>query len=150
MLLNGSYTQLAGEVDLEIAGLTPDKYDQFLIHGTGDFEGGFIHLSFLDGFFPHAGDKFDILKADQGLTFTQNMFVFSGIYPDFQFDTQFLDGVLVLTALNDADPVPEANTFVLFGSGLVGLWLVAAKRRRLRERVGWGTWIRTTVISSKG
>jgi len=132
MLLNGSYTQLAGEVDLEIAGLTPDKYDRFVIHGTGDFEGGFIRLSFVDGFFPHAGDKFDILMADQGLTFTQNMFAFSGIYPDFQFDTQFLDGALILTALNDATPVPEANTFALFGSGLVGLWLVAAKRRRTR------------------
>jgi T5SS/PEP-CTERM-associated repeat protein len=106
MLLKGSYNQLAGKVGLEIAGLTPDKYDRVVIHGTGNFEGGVIHLSFLDGFFPHAGDKFDILMADQGLTFTKNMFVFSGIYPDFQFDTQFLDGVLTLTALNDAVPVP--------------------------------------------
>jgi T5SS/PEP-CTERM-associated repeat protein len=60
--LNGNYSDTAtAKIDIEIGGLTAGtRYDQFNIAGSANFSGT-LNISFINGFTPQAGDRFDIL-----------------------------------------------------------------------------------------
>lgn len=55
-----------GTLNLEFAGTGAGEHDRIEIAGTAVVDGE-LTLSFLDGFTPAAGQRFDVLAADQGL-----------------------------------------------------------------------------------
>ena len=64
-----------GVLDFQLAG--PDDYDQLIVKGGGvDIEGGIVELDFIDGFAPRAGDDFQLISADDGITFDPNSIEF--------------------------------------------------------------------------
>ncbi len=67
--LNGNYTQLA-EGSLQIAlGGTEAGTSHDLLHIAGSAQlDGTLHVTFDDGFVPEAGNRFEILTADAGIT----------------------------------------------------------------------------------
>jgi Ca2+-binding RTX toxin-like protein len=74
---------------------------------TGDaaFDGGAMAFSFIDGFLPHAGDRFELITVDGAMTAAGDGFDYTvdGLADGFDFDVAFADGTVVLTALNDAN-----------------------------------------------
>ncbi len=141
LTINGNYTQLAGLLELEVAGLGLGQFDQLLIHGLADFEGGIIEISFIDGFLPHAGDTFSFILADLGLTLAPGLAIMlAGVDSSFQFETGLQDGTFTFTALTDAREgaphgVPEPAPLFLIAAALP-LLIVLARRRIQKKLTG--------------
>jgi len=133
--LMGNYTQQAGVLDLEIAGTGAGQFDQFLIHGAANFQGGSIDISFINGFLPHAGDTFDFMLADLGITLGPGVtFLTEGVGPGFEFSTTALDGVFEFTALTNGQSVPEPPAILVWvGAGIVLAWFQFRRLRGLTE-----------------
>ncbi len=134
LTINGNYTQLAGLLDLEVAGLGLGQFDQLLIHGFADFEGGIIEISFIDGFLPHAGDMFAFILGDLGITLASGVTIMlAGADPSFQFETSLQGNAFTFTALTDArggapQGVPEPAPLLLLAVALPLLVGLARKR----------------------
>ncbi len=63
LTVNGTYTQNAGVLDIELGGLTPDtEHDRLTVSGTAVL-GGTLELSLINGFIPEVGQQFTILSA---------------------------------------------------------------------------------------
>jgi autotransporter-associated beta strand protein len=66
----GNYTQTAGKMTIELGGTIPGElYDKLDISGTASL-GGTLHVTLISGFTPTAGDIFEFLTADAGISGT--------------------------------------------------------------------------------
>jgi hypothetical protein len=129
LTIAGDFEQQAGGVlDVQIAGPAPGQFDVLAITGDADAGivgnatiGGDLSLEFLDGFAPHAGDRFDFLTATGALTGQFQHVDVRGLAPGFQFDLKPEDGRYRLIALSDGVAVPEpgAGSLLLLTSGVL-------------------------------
>jgi len=125
--------QAEGVLDIEIAGTAPGQFDVLKVDAdpaTGLLGnatiGGDLTLTFLDGFAPRAGDRFDFLTAAGALTGQfQHVEVFN-LAPGFRFDLRNEGGRFTMVAQNDGTAVPEPPAAALLLLSGVPL----ARRRR--------------------
>jgi hypothetical protein len=68
MTVNGNYTQTSGTLLMEIDGTGAGQFDQLVVSGLAEFDGGTIEILFGNGFQPTAGDDFNLILASLGLT----------------------------------------------------------------------------------
>jgi len=63
LVIEGGYTQSsAGSLEIELGGLTPDRYDLLEVTGSAVLS-GVLNVSYIDGFAAEPGDTFVILTA---------------------------------------------------------------------------------------
>lgn len=126
--IQGGFSMSGGLLEIQVAGLGAGQFDVLHVSGAADLSGGTIMFSFIDGFVPDAGDWFDFLVADGGLTLDSDvLFDFEGLDPGFQFDVETIDGTLRFVAVGDGTTVPAPGTASLFVAALV---LLASSRRQ--------------------
>ncbi len=129
--------ELAGLLEIEIAGLAEGMFDQLIVEGDFIADGGVIGFSFLD-FLPEVDDFVEFLIVTGNVVgFESLSFTASGLPAGFDFDVSLLqrDGGgfgFGLTA-TEATSVPEPGTLTIFVIGLGGL-AVITRRRRPKER----------------
>ncbi len=136
LTVEGDYQQVSGVLDFQLAG--PDDYDQLIVKGGGvDIEGGIVELDFIDGFAPRAGDDFQLISADDGITFDPNSIELNGLASGFQWRFSYDPnvGAYDLIALNDATlgnptAAPEPATWAMMLVGLGGLSMLRTVRRK--------------------
>ncbi|MCG8589280.1 MAG: PEP-CTERM sorting domain-containing protein, partial [Proteobacteria bacterium] len=131
--LSPGLLHVTGDVELgpgatlafEIGGADPEDYDRLRVDGDLSVLGGVFQLSFLDGFTPTAGDRFDLFQVGGHLTldFVQVDLPVLGGGLAVDFDSFLQGGPLVFT--------PEPGTAALF---LLGLGALACRRRGDRRR----------------
>jgi hypothetical protein len=137
LTVEGDYQQVSGVLDFQLAG--PHDYDQFIVKGGGvDIVGGIVELDFIDGFAPSAGDDFQLISADEGITFDPGSIELNGLAPGFQWRFSYDPnvGAYDLVALNDASlgnptAAPEPATWAMMLVGLGGLSMLRATRRKI-------------------
>lgn len=62
------HTQYEAVLEIDLGGTAPDtQHDQLVVRGVAQLS-GLLSVSFVDGFTPSAGDRFEVLTADEGLT----------------------------------------------------------------------------------
>ena len=137
LTIDGDYTQVDGNLVIEIGGTAAGEFDVLNVLGTASFDPGTtINLDFVSGFAPSTGDVFDFLLTG-ALAGDMSLVNFSilGLEPGFQFDTGFTSaGVFSMTALNTGvSSVPVPAAVWLFVSGLSGLAGMAGRKRKRRE-----------------
>lgn len=126
MTIDGDLTLLdGGWLKLEIAGLSAGSlYDQLIVTGDLNIDGGAIELAFIDGFKPLAGQSFKLLEVHGAFSGTPTFRV-KGLADNWRFGSDFnaQTGAFTLTSLSDgvATAVPEPSSALLFGLGLLGL-----------------------------
>lgn len=113
-----------GTIVIEVAGLGAGEHDVLDVSGDVDLNGATVRFVFLEGFRPHAGDRFDFLAAPNAVApLSGTSFTYQGVGAGFEFQVDAASGEF--TALNDAVPVPEPSTWALLGAGAAGLaWRV--------------------------
>jgi hypothetical protein len=118
---------------MEVGGLLPAvQHDQLVVIGNATF-GGAVVLNMINGFLPKAGDSFDLFEIGGTLSggFVRTEFI--GIAPGFEYSVALRDGEYRLTALNDAQPVPEPATLTSISLGALIAALFVWRRRWRRE-----------------
>ncbi|GEM_PF-2003354 len=137
LTIDGDFTQVAGNLVIEIAGTGAGEFDVLNVLGAASFDPGTtIDLDFINGFAPTTGDVFDFLQTN---TLASDMslvnFAVLGLDPGFQFDTAFTStGVFSMTALNTGvSSVPVPAALWLFVSGLSGLAGISGRKQKRRE-----------------
>lgn len=127
------------DLNIEIGGTSSGLFDVLEIAGAATLTAINLHLSFIDGFLPVAGDGFSFLTAAGGFTDFATLRIFDvlstvtvegqGLAPDFAYGFIFTDGVLGLVAESDGhtvDPVPLPPALWM----LLGACTVLASRYR--------------------
>lgn len=125
----GSFEQTAGTLLVEVAGLGAGEFDVLEVLGDAVFSGGTIAFSFIDDFLPSAGDIIPFLTAAGSLGIADTDFTVSGVAAGFDFSVSAQNGVLALFANSDAVAVPEAPALWTLLVGLLGIGLLASRRR---------------------
>lgn len=100
---------------------------------TGDVElAGTLVLQFLNGFAPAAGQTFELVEAGGVVTGAFDDVVVRGLAPGAEFEQTFVDGVLALTSLSDAESLPvvsvKAKTTAREGKPKKGLKLELSRQ----------------------
>jgi T5SS/PEP-CTERM-associated repeat protein len=127
LTIDGNYEQLAGLLEIEIAGLAAGEFDVLAVTGNAAL-GGTLVLEFIDGFAPHQGDEFKFLDVDGALSGAFSNIQLGGLMPGFQFDLRSDAGGLTMVALNDGVPIPEpATSLIVLASMLVLLFKRGAR-----------------------
>ena len=110
--ISGTLT-LSDSAQVKIDILGPDHYDQLVVSGAVQFNGGTLTLAFGNAYAPRQGDSFQFLLAGS-LAGAFSQVQITGLQPGFQYDLEFSGGQLVLTALNDgvADSSPNYNIYL--------------------------------------
>lgn len=113
LTIKGNFVQGAnGIVRAEIAGQAAGaEHDQLVITGNASF-GGKLVLQFMNGFAPHAGDKFDVIAASGTTNSNFSEVQVTGLQAGAQFDANTSGGVLTATALNDGVALPTVSLAV--------------------------------------
>ncbi|HVX84011.1 MAG TPA: PEP-CTERM sorting domain-containing protein [Phycisphaerae bacterium] len=129
--IHGDYLQNGGTLDLQFAGTAPSQYDHLMIDGNLAISGNAaLELDFLDGFLPRTGDTFTFIDFGS-IDPVNNAFAtvdIEGLAPGFQYTLlPTANDAFTLTALNDAQSVPEPATCLLLAAGAA---YFAARRRR--------------------
>jgi len=145
-MINGDYNLASsGILEIDLDGLIGGtEYDQLFVNGFVDLNsdlglGGMLDIDL--GFAPTIGDSFTLLANDgtdailgyffdllEGSQFTE---AFGSSL--FKFEITYMGGTgndIVLNMLGIVKPVPEPSTYLLLGSGLLGL---VVWRRRARK-----------------
>jgi hypothetical protein len=112
----GNYEQTAaGLLKMEAAGTAPGDFD--VLHMTGNATlDGTMEVTFLKGYLPKAGDVLPLVQIDGSLSGDFAHMTFPQLAPGFQVTEQFVNGMLQLTALNDATELCVGDCD---GSGMV-------------------------------
>lgn len=120
--------QSHGLIEIQVAGLRPGQFDVLNVLGSAVLAGSKIEFIFENGFLPKTGDSFDFLSGTTNpVPLAGAIYDYTGAGPGFEFDVDAQTGVFL--ALNDASPpVPEPETYALFGTGLAVLMLLRARR----------------------
>jgi hypothetical protein len=92
-----------GLLVMEIA--SPDVMDRLLV-GNSNLTGS-LDVAFIDGFLPHSGDQFKLIDGFGSITGQFTSVHIGGVAPGFEYRLTYTFGDVILTALNDASPVPE-------------------------------------------
>ncbi|BAV33203.1 outer membrane autotransporter [Sulfuricaulis limicola] len=133
--ITGNYSQSgAGTFAVEIGGIGLGQFDMLNISGTATLDGT-LNVSLFDWgsglFTPQVGDSFDILAAQMlsGQFSTYNLAALgNGLVWNISYLTDVIDTTdIVRLSVVSAVPLPAA--FWLFGSGLLGLIVIARKRK---------------------
>lgn len=82
-----------------------------VINGTAGLD-GVLALDFQNGYAPSQGDTFTLLTAAEGLSGTFDSVEISGLMPGFEYEITFVDGQLVLEALNNGVPIEVGKLFL--------------------------------------
>ena len=107
-------------------------YDYIDIGGTASLAGT-LRVSLLDiDFDPLVGSIFTLLHAEGGVTGTFSSFIPWFLGPDKWWEIEYGDYDVRLSVLGQTSnqPVPEPATFLLLGSGLLGLGWYGRKRKK--------------------
>jgi fibronectin-binding autotransporter adhesin len=127
LTVNGAYTQVGGELLIEVAGASALDRDLLVVTGLATLQNVLVTFKFTNGFGPTAGFAFDFLSAG-GLNITGNSYAFAGLAPGFAFDVDPTStGALRFVARTNGSPVDEPSAALLLAIGFAGL---AALRRR--------------------
>jgi fibronectin-binding autotransporter adhesin len=127
LTVNGAYTQVGGELLIEVAGASALDRDLLVVTGLATLQNVLVTFKFTNGFGPTAGFAFDFLSAG-GLNITGNSYAFAGLAPGFAFDVDPTStGALRFVARTNGIPVDEPSAALLLAIGFAGL---AALRRR--------------------
>lgn len=126
--IQGDLALKGGVLELQVAGLGAGQHDVLNISGALTVSGGSIHLAFIDGFMPKAGDSFALLQAASIQNLALASVSFTGVAAGFQYSINPSGGLLSIQALNDALPVPEPQTWLL---ALLGLGVLGWRRQRI-------------------
>ena len=131
LIIVGRYTQnTSGVLHLEIAGSGPGQSDRLTVLGGGTLDAT-IEVSFIDGFAPKMGDTFDLIQISGTINGNFTHIRVRNLAEGFLFTSDFVDGSLHFTALNDGVFVPEPSAFTLAALSLLGL-LGCGRQRRQR------------------
>lgn len=103
--VDGDYTLSGGTLSIEIAGLAAGSFDRVLVSGMATLSAGAVSVS-LSGFSPVAGDSWDIVEAEGGLSLS-TVSVPTGY-------TLTSTGNAARLTFIGATVVPEANAGLLF------------------------------------
>lgn len=128
----------SGRLDLKLGGLLAgSQYDVLRLTGSGIF-GGSLSLRLINGFTPGLGHRFDLLTCSLGCSGANGGSLFSGgvalpsLTSGLAWTGELTNGGtgFSYTVVAAAASAPEPGTFVLVGSGLIGLVGWGRRRRR--------------------
>ena len=127
LAIDGDMTQGPDSIlSLEIAGLGEGPIDELTVLGDATLAGT-LELIFRDVFAPAQGDVIPLVDvAGQGVDSFDTVSLVN-LKPGFEYETGFnADGLFELTALNDAEYIPEPTTMGLLA--LAGLLTIRRRR----------------------
>ena len=100
-------TGLNGTLQFDIGGTARGTgYDGLDVSGAANIAGGNVVLNFVNGFAPHAGDRFTLVDAASGVSTPRSVEV-RGLAPGFQYTLAMENGDLVLVANGDGTSAPQ-------------------------------------------
>jgi T5SS/PEP-CTERM-associated repeat protein len=119
MNVQGDFLQATGTLLMEIDGTDPSQFDQLLVSGKAEFDGGTIEILFGQGFTPANGDNFQLILANLGLIDLGVNIDVQGLPPGFVFTDAFTaNGFAFSISEQPNTPAPEPGTLSLFAGGL--------------------------------
>jgi hypothetical protein len=128
LTIDGDLFFNSGTLLTEIAGTSAGQFDLLAITGEACFLSALFAFSFLDGFLPNLGDRWEFLTADGGPTGWENLGTsFSGLPSNYGFEITAENNGLWLSVA--AIPEPEIYTMMGIGLGRLG-WI--RRRKKLK------------------
>lgn len=107
MAISGTLSMgTAGRLEIPLIGNGAGLYGSLAITGTAVLD-GILALDFSNGYAPGQGDTFTLLTATDSLTGTFDSVAISGLEPGFAYEISYVNGQLVLEALNDGIPARQ-------------------------------------------
>jgi fibronectin-binding autotransporter adhesin len=130
LTISGDYTQDAlGALLIELGGTTQGtNYDFLKITGTATLV-GLLDVDLYGGFIPQAGNVFEILEAQSGISGTFGSYDLP--YGINYWDITYGSNIVSLEYLGGGQPVPVPSILLLLGTGLIGL--AGLMRRKLKR-----------------
>jgi T5SS/PEP-CTERM-associated repeat protein len=132
MTVNGNYIQDVGTLLLEIDGSGLNQFDQLLISGMAQFNGGTIEILFGNGFSPTNGENFDLIAANLGLVDNGVAINVQGLPSGFQFTDSFSANGFAMTFDQVSPPTgtPEPGSMAMLIAGFIGTVVVRFRTNR--------------------
>jgi T5SS/PEP-CTERM-associated repeat protein len=93
-----------GRLAIPLIGSSVGQHGSLIVTGTATVDGA-LTLAFGGGYAPSQGDQFTFLTATQGISGTFDTLVITGLMPGFQCELSYVNGQVVLEALNDGVPL---------------------------------------------
>jgi len=101
-------TGVNGTLQFDIGGTARGTgYDGLNVSGAANIAGGKVVLNFVNGFAPHAGDRFTLVDASSATSAPASVEV-RGLAPGFQYTLGVENGDVVLVATSDGTSAPQA------------------------------------------
>jgi hypothetical protein len=122
-----------GALEIEIAGTTTGAYDQLVLNGTSTFVAGVLHLVFINGYVPQAGDHWLLIAGGGAISGLETLSSDAVGLPA-GYALSFAVGAEGLTL--GVTPVPEPATCAMWLSGLAFAGLVT-RRRKAAAHQAW-------------
>lgn len=121
LTVQGSYTQVLGQLDVEIGGpAAGTDYDQLAVSGEAAIAGGTLNVSFIGGYTGTAGHVFNVVTATSGGGFLDATNL-PALSPGHGWDVQVTTTGIVLSITNDAPPSSGYDLFAAaITNGLTG------------------------------
>lgn len=109
MRFEGTFNMDRGEFILDVGGADVSMTDRIAIIGDANITGGTVTFNFVDGFLPQTGEMIPFLDISGNTVFENVQTVYTGAADGFEYDLVEQDGMLILEALNDAQPEVGPN-----------------------------------------
>ena len=120
LTINGNFDLASdGLLRLVVTGTAPGQFSQLFDVGNADFH-GLVDIYFVNNFVPADGDTFDFIHVTGLTDFAGVQLRFTGVGADFE-HTDIFDHGYTLVVHNGTGNVPEPSTWLLFGSGMMGV-----------------------------